>query len=165
MLFGARRQSSEGDGKSTVDAAQEWATQRNPLGARFRAHSRADHHVIRDRLLNGTRSTIEHSPSFASTRAGFEPRLVNDRLEQLDGVARRVVDQDLLATDTGDDLVAELRAGCAQGRHERLEIGHFDREAVPAAWFWPAAIGHRLRPTAWRTRATWRTEHKAQITP
>src|SRR5260221_14540574 len=82
----------------------------------------------------------------SSVRARLEPRLVNDRLEQLHRVARWVVDQDLLAADAGDDVVAELGARFAQNPNEPLEVGNFDREAFPAAGFGPAAVGHWLRP-------------------
>src|SRR5258707_12702008 len=75
----------------------------------------------------------------SSVRARLEPRLVNERLEQLHGVARRVVDQGLLAADAGDDVVAELGAGGAERRNEPLDVGHFDRETGPAAGFLPPA--------------------------
>ena len=62
-----------------------------------------------------------------------EPRLVARRLEELDGVARRVLDEDLPAADAGDDLVAEARARGAQTLDRRLEVVDLEREPVPAA--------------------------------
>src|SRR6185295_2599204 len=43
-------------------------------------------------------------------------------LEELDRVARRVLEQDLVAADADDDLVAEARAGGAQLVDHPLEV-------------------------------------------
>ena len=78
-----------------------------------------------------------------SLRRAVELGLGQDRLEQLDGVAGRVVDQDLLAADAGHDVVAEVRARAAERVDERGEIVDLEREAVPAA-----GLRHACRPAS-----------------
>src|SRR5215470_386397 len=76
-----------------------------------------------------------------------EPGLTDGRLEQFHRVARRVLDQDLLAAYAGDDLVAEGRAAGPQVLHGGRQVGHLDRKPVPAARLRHPAIGHRLAAT------------------
>ena len=75
---------------------------------------------------------------------GGQFRLGQDRLEELDGIARGVVDQDLAPTDAGDDVVAEVSACRPQHVDQRLEPIDFDREAVP-----PAGVGTVPSGIAW----------------
>src|SRR5262245_12792836 len=95
--------------------------------------------------------------------ASAEPSFRDDWLKQLDRVTRRVLEQDLLATHPGDDVVAETRARLAQTLDHRLNIRDFDGEAVPAARLWPPAIGHGLRATARGAGPTRCTQHQAQV--
>src|SRR5207249_4235117 len=119
-----------------------------------------DHHALRAGVVNTARAPKNGS---ASTATGLEPRFVARRLEQFDRIARRVVDQDLLAADAGDDLVAEFSARVAQGRDQPLEIGYFDREAIPATWLGPAPVGHGLRAAARAPGPARHAEHQPQI--
>src|SRR6185437_4960832 len=98
----------------------------------------------------------------AELPGGWQPGLVPGGLEQLDGVPRGVLDEDLLAAHAGDDLVAEpgaLRPECAD---ETLKVGDLEGEAVPPSGRWPGAVGHGL--AAARASAG-RAEHQAQVTP
>src|SRR5258707_974438 len=54
-------------------------------------------------------------------------------LEQLDQVARRVLEQDLPDGDAGGDLVAKAGALRAQRRDGGVEVGHSQRDPIPAA--------------------------------
>ena len=73
-----------------------------------------------------------------------EPGFVDRRLEQLDRVAARVLDQDLLAADALDDVVAKARPVLAQVGDDRLEVGDLELKAVPPAGRRQRAVGHRL---------------------
>src|SRR3954454_946097 len=90
------------------------------------------------------------------TDADSKTCVVARRLEELDRVARGVLDQDLLAADACDDLVPEGRARLAQFLHRRLEILDLELEAVPAAGLGHCAGWHRLtaaaRPSAGRAQ-------------
>lgn len=93
---------------------------------------------------------------------GIEPGLRDQGLEQLDRVAGRVFDQDLLAANPGHDLVAEMRSGAAQPLHQRIQVIDLQREAVPAAGLLLGAVRHRLPAAALRVGCA---EHQAQLTP
>src|SRR3954447_14542306 len=60
-------------------------------------------------------------------------------LEELDEIARRVLDERLVAAHAGHDLAAEARASRTQPPHLRLEVLHGQRDAVPAARLPPPA--------------------------
>ena len=60
----------------------------------------------------------------------LEARFLDRRLEQLDRVARRVLDEDLLAADAGDDLVAKPRPAIPQLRDQRLEVADIEAEVA-----------------------------------
>ena len=49
--------------------------------------------------------------------------LGSSRLEQLDGVAAWVIQQDLLAADTGDDVIAEVDTRLTQTLDDRVDVG------------------------------------------
>src|SRR5215218_435626 len=63
-------------------------------------------------------------------------------LEQLDHVAGGVLQQDLGATGSGDDVVAEPAAGGAQPLDLAGQVVHLQVQAVPAAGDGPGAVGH-----------------------
>src|SRR4051812_27761151 len=80
-------------------------------------------------------------------------------LEQLDEIARRVLEQNLLTAATGDDLVAEVRTGRVQLGDEALEIVDVELDTVPATRLWQGSVRHRLAgPTG-----AWSIEQQAQI--
>src|SRR5919205_2485672 len=62
-----------------------------------------------------------------------QPRFGSQRLEQLDRIAGRVLDQCLVATDTLDDVAAKAHARTAESLDCVTEIVHLDSKAVPAA--------------------------------
>src|SRR5919109_287512 len=73
----------------------------------------------------------------------FSTRLCAGGLEELDRVARGVVEQDLPAAGTGDDVVAEGQAGGAQALDLRRAVVDDEVDAVPASGLRRAAVGHR----------------------
>src|SRR5688500_15119534 len=64
-------------------------------------------------------------------------------LEQLDRVARRVVEQDLAAAGATDDVVANPEAGGPEPVDLGVDIGHDEVDAVPAPWLRCTPVGHR----------------------
>src|SRR5207237_4188285 len=66
------------------------------------------------------------------------------RFEQLDGVARGIVEQDLPAAVAHDDLVPESDARRPQFLDFAAQIVDLELDAVPAARLGLASIGHRL---------------------
>src|SRR3954454_24796386 len=77
-----------------------------------------------------------------------QPRLVPGRLEQLDGIAGWILEEDLLAAGAGDDVVPEVGAACPQRLDEGREVGHLDREAVPSSRCRDGPVRHRLTPAS-----------------
>ena len=87
-------------------------------------------------------------------------------LEQLDRVAVRVVEEDLLAAGPADDVVAERGAGVAEAVDERVEVVDLDDEPVPAAGLGrpPSGIGRAADdagPASHRSRSPRRTRANA----
>src|SRR5262249_55602610 len=74
------------------------------------------------------------------------------RLEQLDGIPGRIVNQDLLPTIARDDLAAEVMTRRLQSGHLIFEIRDLKLNAVPATRGGTLAIRHGLAgtPTAAR---------------
>ncbi len=68
-----------------------------------------------------------------SARFGRQACLRDSWLEQLYGIARRVLEQYLPASDAGHYVIAKARARPAELPDSALEIILLDREAVPAA--------------------------------
>ena len=67
-------------------------------------------------------------------------------LEELDYVARRVLEEDLLSAGSGDDVVAEWDAGVPEPVHLGGEVAHDQVDPVPPArpGSAPSGIGDRL---------------------
>src|SRR5215218_5438810 len=63
-------------------------------------------------------------------------------LEQFHHVAGGVLQQDLGATGSGDDVVAEPAAGGAKPLDLAGQVVHLQVQAVPAAGDGPGAVGH-----------------------
>ena len=66
------------------------------------------------------------------------------RLEQLDRVARGVVDEHLTPAVALDDLAAQRRARLAEPRDHCIEVVELELDAVPATGLRRTAIAHRL---------------------
>jgi hypothetical protein len=81
---------------------------------------------------------------------------------KLDGIAGRVVEEDLLAAEPGHDVVAKARPSFAQRRDLVFEIVDLELDAVPTARLRLASIRHRLRGPARSTRCI---KQKSQIAP
>jgi hypothetical protein len=64
-------------------------------------------------------------------------------LEELDRVARGVVEQDLPAARAADDLVSELDVGGTEPFDLGVDVVHDKVDAVPAARFGFPSVGHR----------------------
>jgi hypothetical protein len=77
-----------------------------------------------------------------------QTRLRHYRLEEFNRVARGVFQENLLATDTGNDVVAEVGARLAQPLYGGGEVVNFEREAVPPARLRSGAVGHGLSTSA-----------------
>ena len=99
----------------------------------------------------------------AATRAAAVQSLslAAGRLEELDRVAGRVLDQDLPAADAVDDVVAEPRAGLAERVDGRVEVVHLQLEAVPAAGLGTACRRASAAPPP--RPAAGRAEHEPQV--
>src|SRR5262245_4436124 len=98
-----------------------------------------------------------------SLNASLPPSLVlaRQRLEQLHGVARWIVDNDLGAAGAGHDVArAEGNPRCTQPRNFRGEIVHLKMDAIPATGYLLAAIRQRALP---RTPIT--AEEEAHAVP
>ena len=65
------------------------------------------------------------------------------RLEKLNEISRRVLDQNLRSTGSGDNVIAELHALGAQSRNLGREILDNEMNTVPAPGPGAFAIGHR----------------------
>src|SRR5215213_4012349 len=66
------------------------------------------------------------------------------RLEELDRVARRVLEQNLAAAPPRDDVVTEASPSLPQRLDLALEVCDLDLETIPAPGLGTAAIRHRL---------------------
>ena len=86
---------------------------------------------------------------------GMEERTPSDlavgRLEQLDGIAGRVLDHDLFTARAGHDVVAEPDARVTEPRHLRLDVVDREHESIPSAGRGLRAVGHGPRRRACRT--------------
>jgi hypothetical protein len=82
------------------------------------------------------------------------------RLEQLDGVAGRIVHQDLFTADSGDNVVAKVRSRRPQSRDDFRKVGDLYGKSIPASWFGLRAIRHRLTAAA---RWVWCAEYETQV--
>ena len=66
-------------------------------------------------------------------------------LEQFDRVARGIVDQNLFAARTRNDLTAKVRTGLCQPLHQQYKIVSFKHQPIPAARRGLGSIGKRTR--------------------
>src|SRR5215217_3909458 len=82
------------------------------------------------------------------------------RLEELDGVTRRILEQDLAAAAAGHDLAAKAGAGSAQPLDLGVEVVDLDLEAVPAARLGHPPVRRRL---GCATLAAGAVEQQAQV--
>src|SRR5215212_5120465 len=80
-------------------------------------------------------------------------------LEKFDGVAGRVLEQDLLAAPALDDLIAEASPRVAYGLNLVGEVVDLQLDAVPAARLGPPAVGHGLA----RSAGTGLVQQEAQV--
>src|SRR5687767_9389614 len=87
---------------------------------------------------------------FRWRRSGL-PSLV--RLEQLDRVARRVLEQNLSASVAVHDLVAEPRSLALQPFNGVGQVGNLELDSVPAARTGRLPIRHGLAGAATATRS------------
>src|SRR2546426_11169138 len=81
------------------------------------------------------------SVSSASHVAGTS---LTRRFKQFDGVAGRVVEQDLLSAHAGNNVVAGVGSRLAQRLDFARKVGDLEVYAGPAAWLRLSAIGHGL---------------------
>jgi hypothetical protein len=72
-------------------------------------------------------------------------------LEELDRVARWVVEQDLLTAWTFDNVVAERQPGGPKTGDLGCDVGDNEVDAIPTARSWHATIGHVAPGRASRT--------------
>ena len=74
---------------------------------------------------------MSDSRQAAVTRPGAPCRLRSLRLEEFDGVARWILDEDLAAARSLDDLTTEARPVSSETLNGRIEIVHDDLEPIP----------------------------------
>jgi hypothetical protein len=87
-----------------------------------------------------------------ASSAVYESGFRDAGLEQLDGIAGRILQQDLLAANPLNDVVAEMNPSVSEHLYPVGEVGDFNDESVPSAWFGLRAVWHRLAAgalTAW----------------
>src|SRR5215813_10956778 len=65
------------------------------------------------------------------------------RLEELDRISRRVFQQNLRSSGSGDDIVAETDPGTAEAGHLSFEVVDDKVDAVPTAGSGPPPVRHR----------------------
>src|ERR671910_2267500 len=82
-------------------------------------------------------------------------------LEKFDGVAGRVLEQDLLAAPAAYGLVAEARPSITHALDFAGEVPDLQLDAVPASGLGPASVGHGLP----RSPGSRRVQQEAQIAP
>src|SRR5687767_9615088 len=95
-----------------------------------------------DDLLAGDRnraSVVARPPLSGGQRPSFPWGF-----EQLDQVACGILEQDLPAALTGDDVVAEVRPGAAQGLNLAGEVFDLELDPVPAARLGAPPVRHGL---------------------
>jgi hypothetical protein len=85
-----------------------------------------------------------------------------ERLEQLDRIARRVLEQDLPDAHAGDELVAEAGALGTQLVDGGGKARDLQGDPVPASGFRQRAVGHR---GAAARAAPWHAEQQPQVAP
>jgi hypothetical protein len=91
-----------------------------------------------------------------------EAGLRDGGLEQLNGIAGRILEQDLLSANSLNNFVAETDAALSEQLDSVGDVVHLYDESVPSAWFGLRAVRHCL-PTAALT--AWCTEDKPQLAP
>src|SRR5262245_54027064 len=64
--------------------------------------------------------------------------------KEFDGIAGRIVDEDLLAAHPGDDLVSEVDSRLAQRLDFARQVVDLELDAIPPTWLGLATIGHGL---------------------
>jgi hypothetical protein len=79
-------------------------------------------------------------------------------LEQLDGITRGILQDDLPATHAGDDFIAEMSSSLIQPFDNSCQVIYPDVKTIPAAWFLGCAIWHGLPASTGRVRLA---KHKA----
>src|SRR5581483_9108638 len=96
----------------------------------------------------------------AAFPAPTEPGFGDDRFEQLDGVARRVLDEELLAADAGHDVFAEVGPAGPEPLDEAFEVDDLEAESVPAAGRRECPVRHGPAPAG---PAAGGAEHEPEI--
>jgi hypothetical protein len=94
--------------------------------------------------LTATGSSVQHKSNHIDSRLRVQAGLVQDRLEQFHRVSGGIVDDDLFASDTCDDVVSKMDASAPEPLDHRYKIVHFDRKSIPTAGPLLGAIGHGL---------------------
>jgi hypothetical protein len=92
-----------------------------------------------DRQVRGPYRLWHHTRSRHSDRRAAGARLRRLRLEEFDGVARWILDQDLATARSLDDLTAETRPLGGETLNGRVEIGNDDLEPIPPPGLWDPA--------------------------
>jgi hypothetical protein len=96
------------------------------------------------------------TPSSATRCPAYIPQRLFHRfrrwLEQLHQIAGRILQQDLAAARSGDDVVEKLNFSLSEGLNVALKIAALHNYPVPSTRFRPTAVGHRLRTPTWTFR-------------
>lgn len=89
----------------------------------------------------------------------IESSFRQDRLEQLDRVPGRVIDDDLFTADACNDIISEMGSCLPQHLHGGLNVVDLNRKSVPSTRLLHGTIGHWLSAPG---RRIWGSEHKTK---
>src|SRR5687767_15002641 len=95
----------------------------------------AERHAQSNAVRQGGSSAAKASRAAVTTSA---------RLEELDDVARRILDEDLRAARALDDVVSEAHARGAEARDLTSDVVDDDLKAIPSAGRRLSSIRHRM---------------------
>ena len=145
----ARRASSSTRGRRS---RATWPTTSRTTTSTRRRRARRSSRTWSGRRCRITASRSEAGSGARAPRSAGRRRaeagLRHDRLEQLDRIAGWVLEQDLLATDAGHDVVAEARSRSCELRDLRGQIIDLDRKPIPPAGCLPRPSGMGCPPPA-----------------
>ena len=95
--------------------------------------------------IERARPGSRHASSHLAHRSRSNAYSLATWLEQFDRVARGIIDQNLFAARTRNDLTAKVRTGLCQLLHHQYKIVSFKHQPIPAPWRGLGSIGKRTR--------------------
>src|SRR5512139_3188015 len=109
--------------------------------------------ILAGSFLSYTRlQRVQPQSTVCLSRTRVEASLRCGRFEQFDGIAGRIFDYDLLATNACDYIVSKVSSRLTQHLDDSNEVADFNRESVPPPRNLVGPIGHWLSAPACRIR-------------